>query len=312
MPFKFRLRRSKGSQRASEQLHTDHEVSKGRGSLGAAGIDEQAAHTCDGASSNAAVMQPATAHGAAPVVAVESRPSLLRRTLSSLSLRNTQKANADPVVVGERPQYQAEGNRSGESASGGRQTDNHVATEADHTKKGTAFHHLFPRFYGQPHQQAHGNAAGIHDGSPEQGTLAAHGPVHLRHLHLPHILEGRPHNLGHPPEAFILTDHPDEVMKILHDATKHAKRIVEIARGEREILLARARSEAEEELNALRYMCCMRISLISPSARLHQDANCLCSPGIHEPFSMNFLLLHWKVVLLALLQAFNGEKEFGN
>lgn len=252
MPFRFGLRRSKASRSAGQQSGPERGISRGQGSLVAGLKDEQ----CESGGANVppkpAVLQPATAHGAAPVAVMESKPSLFKRTLSSLSLRSTPKVNTDNAAGAVRPATPANGNRSGESAEGRKHVEGHGPAEADHARKGTALHNLLPRFHGTHHQLAHGHAATGHDGSVEQAAQPSHLPIHLPHLHLPHILEGRSHHPASHHDVLAGAENPAEVMKVLQDATDRAKKIIENARSEHETLLVRARAEAEEEINALR------------------------------------------------------------
>ncbi|CDI83379.1 vacuolar (H+)-ATPase G subunit domain-containing protein, putative [Eimeria acervulina] len=132
--------------------------------------------------------------------------------------------------------------RLGKASSGGKQSnEGAVSTETDHAKRG--FHGLRQRFHTTHHTSSGQGTAG------QEGTAdhSLHLPLHLRHLHFPHILH---HPAQHANSSSAESE--TEVMQLLQKATNQAKRIVERARGEHELLMQRAREEAEAEIQALR------------------------------------------------------------
>ncbi|CDJ52618.1 vacuolar (H+)-ATPase G subunit domain-containing protein, putative [Eimeria brunetti] len=198
---------------------------------------------CDSSEpSKRVVMVPAAAHGASPATAVEARPSLFRRTISSFSSKVIPKMRSDSSKTSGQSGANGDG-RMAKTTSGGRHSnEGPVSAETDHGGW-RALHGFRQRFHTTHH------ATTGQGGSGQYGTMdhSLHLPLHLRHLHFPHILH-------HPAqqEGVSSGDPEAEAMQRLQHAAEQAKRIVERARGEREILMQRAREEAEEEMAALR------------------------------------------------------------
>lgn len=251
MPFWLRRGRSKANQNASQDsaaaASNPAQVSRDHLSLDGEHKDEQQCDSTEGATpSNRVMLVSAAAHGASPTTAMEPRPSFFRRTISSLSTKVIPKMRSDSSKIatrdqGNQTQSNGEG-RLGKIPSGGKQpNEGPVSAEADHAKRG--FYGLRQRFHTAHHNYTAQAAAG-HDGAADHSL---HLPLHLRHLHLPHILH-------HPTQQVGMSsvEQEVEVMQLLQRATNQAKRIVERARGERDILMQRAREEAEEEIKALR------------------------------------------------------------
>lgn len=265
MPFWLRRGRSKASQNAPQDSAAaaanpgQQPVSRDHLSLLGEQKDEQCDSREGGRQSKCVVLVPAAAHGASPTTAMEARPSLFRRTISSLSTKVMPKMRSDSSKTSSRDQggHQTAQNgegRLGKASSGGKQSnEGAVSTETDHAKRG--FHGLRQRFHTTHHTSSGQGTAG------QEGTAdhSLHLPLHLRHLHFPHILH---HPAQHANSSSAESE--TEVMQLLQKATNQAKRIVERARGEHELLMQRAREEAEAEIQALR---CIAVRTYSPLFR---------------------------------------------
>ncbi|CDJ69151.1 vacuolar (H+)-ATPase G subunit domain-containing protein, putative [Eimeria necatrix] len=249
MPFRFSLRRPVASRKVSQQSGTDLRGSKDQLSLVEERNDEQCGQTDATNGPNNAVLRTSVAHAASPAATMESRPSsFLRRTLSSLSMRVMPKMRSDSSKGSrERAQMGLNSDVRSDQLSGGIRPGVEAPNPADleHTRRG--FHSLRQRFHAAYHPLP-GRVLGGQDGTSEH---ALHMPIPLRHLHLPHILEGRLHHSSHPI-GLTSADQEAEVMQMLQNAANHAKRIIQTAKSERETLRDRAREEAEEEIRALR------------------------------------------------------------
>ncbi|KAL8434235.1 hypothetical protein Efla_002000 [Eimeria flavescens] len=248
MPFKLGWKRSKASGVAGSQSQAERGYSKRQGSLVGGPKDDQEDRAAASGSGSQPVIWPATAHAASPAVAMTSKPSLLRRTLSTLSMRYSPKVNREGAPATGGADTPANGSRSVESAPGRKLPELNVLMESESGKKAPPGHSFLPRFHMSHHQQAsHG-----HDGSTEHGLQPGIMSFHFPHFHLPHILDNKQHQAVAQPDILHGVENRIEVMKILEDATARSKKIIQNARGVRENLMQRAREEAEEEMNALR------------------------------------------------------------
>ncbi|XP_026192604.1 uncharacterized protein LOC34622128 [Cyclospora cayetanensis] len=249
MPFRLRWRRSKATQIASQKSVAEHGYPKDRGSLIEGPKDEQCEANAGRVLAETIFVQPSSAHGASPCVTMDSKPSLFRRTLSNLSPKIAPKVNADSSEPCGNDQG---GDKRGNEAEGSKNlVENNVRAESGMAKRAHALHNFLPRFYGAHHQQTPG--AATNEDSGEHGVHPAHMPLHLPHLHLPHILESRSHHQATHHDGPSAAEFEAEVMKMLQSATDRAKGIIEAARGEREILMSRARLEAEDEIKDMRH-----------------------------------------------------------
>ncbi|CDI79398.1 vacuolar (H+)-ATPase G subunit domain-containing protein, putative [Eimeria praecox] len=249
MPFWLRRGRSKAGQNAGQDsaaAANPGQVSRDHLSLTGDHKDEQLDSSEAARQSKRVILVPAAAHGASPTTGVEPRPSFFRRTISSLSTKVIPRMRSDSSKVSARDQgQQAQPNvegRLGKVSSGGKQSnEGAVSAETEHAKRG--FQGLRQRFH-TSHHTSGPHATSGHEGAAEHNL---HLPLHLRHLHFPHILH-------HPTQQTSTSgaEQEAEVMQLLQKATKQANRIVERARGERELLMQRAREEAEEEIKAIR------------------------------------------------------------
>ncbi|KAL8449072.1 hypothetical protein Emed_003424 [Eimeria media] len=252
MPFHFGWRRTQASKGGGHRPDAEEGLPKGQGSLVSGAKDVQDESARSGGGSKSVIIRPAPAHAASPVVSLNSKPSLLRKTLSTLSMRSTPKANQGSPVVTGTADAPANGNRSVESATSIKPSEIHAAAEGDSIKKAATGHSFLPRFHASHHQQSHVNASAAHDGLAEHGGQSSHA-FHFPHLHLPHILDSKSHHAIPHQDILHGMENRIEVMKVLEEATNRAKKIIENARGERENMMQRARAEAEEEMAELRH-----------------------------------------------------------
>ncbi|KAL8435834.1 hypothetical protein ACSSS7_002211 [Eimeria intestinalis] len=252
MPFNFGRRRTQAAKGGGHRPDAEEGLPQGQGSLIGGPKDVQDESARSGGNSKRVVIRPAPAHAASPVVSLGSKPSLLRKTLSTLSMRSTPKASQGSGPLTGRAEASAPANRSVESAASIKPSDTHATAECDRSRKAAANYSFLPRFHGLHTQQSHANAAIPHDGSGDHGVHSSH-TFHFPHIHLPHILDSKSHHPVPHPDILHGVENRIEVMKILEEATDRAKKIIENARGERENLMQRARAEAEEEMAELRH-----------------------------------------------------------
>ncbi|CDJ27878.1 vacuolar (H+)-ATPase G subunit domain-containing protein, putative [Eimeria mitis] len=206
--------------------------------------DQKEEHLGDaGDGAKQVVLVPAAAHGASPTTTMEARPSLLRRTISSISTKVFAKMRSDSSkVAGQQTNPDGQAGIAKTTSGGKHPNETPASAETDHVHR-RGFHGFRSRFHTTHHAPA-AQAAPAQYGAADHGL---HLPLHLRHIHFPHLLH---HTAQHSGTSN--GERETDVMMVLQAAASRATKIVERARGEREVLMERAREEAEQEIKELR------------------------------------------------------------